>query len=493
MGTTGRSRRQMWLTSMVAALLLLSACGGGGLAPASGGAGGAGGGTSGGAAGTAGTTASEAGGAAGAAATTAAGGSAGATGTTAAGEAGSTATGAGATTGAAGQGAAAGGTCGSEVVIGASLPLTGKEARVGGFYKDGYETAVKQWNAKGGIDIGGQKKQIRLTVLDNQTNPTTSVSQYERLVSQDGVNFLLGSYSTLLVSADNIVAERYKIPYVNGGGAASEIYSKGNKYLFGTLSSVENLAKTEMDWLKTMQDSGKLTAKPAKIALIWENTDHGKDFQKGVQAYSKANADRFQVVLDESFELGGQDFSSLLGKVKNANADLFMADAHLEDFILMHRQYLEQGLYHQMVTYGARGSEKDAKDQLGADAVAGIVSATWWSPDLPYPQVKEFVNFYKSTHDNKAPAWYNALSYEAANVLFNAIQKAGSCDRDKVRDTLASYNEPSILPGNKTFFAPNGQINNPFVIVQNDMQGKSALIYPAEVATGQAIMPMPKR
>jgi branched-chain amino acid transport system substrate-binding protein len=447
------------LTLLLTAMLFLSACGGGGLAQQPGGGAVAPGAPEGQSAPPAGASASPAGqGAA-----------------------------------AASQGDAAGAQCKNEVLIGASLPLTGKEARVGGFYKEGYEAAVKQWNDKGGIDVGGQKKQIRLTLLDSQTNPTTSVSQYERLVTQDGVDFLLGSYSTLLVSADNIVAERYKIPYVNGGGAASEIYGKDNKYLFGTLSSVQNLAKTQMDWLKEMQDAGKLTAKPAKIALIWENTDHGKDFQKGVQEYAKANPDRFQVVIDESFELGGQDFSSLLRKVKSADADLFMADAHLEDFILMHRQYLEQGLHHDMVTYGARGSEKDAKEQLGNEAVAGVVSATWWSPELPYPQVKEFVDYWKSTHDGNTPAWYHALSYEAANTLFNAIQKAGTCDREKVRETLEQYDEPSILPGNRTYFTETGQIDNPFVIVQNTPEGKSVLIYPKDVATGEAIIPIAKR
>ncbi len=378
-----------------------------------------------------------------------------------------------------------------DILIGASLPLTGSEARVGNFYKDGYETAVKLWNDKGGITVDGQQRRIKLTILDNQTNPTTSVSNYERLVTRDKVNFMLGSYSTLLVSADNIVAERYKTPYVNGGGAASEIYAKGNKYIFSTLSSVENLARTQMDWLKEQQDAGKLK-KPARIALVWENTDHGKDFQKGVQNYAKQNPDRFQVVLDESFELNGQDFSSLLTKVKASNADLFMNDAHLEDFILMHRQYKEQGLYHQMVTYGARGSEKDAKDKLGVDAVAGIISATWWSPELPYPEVKEFVEMWKAGHGGAVPQWYHAVSFEAANALFKSIEQAGTLDKEKVRETLARYNQPSILPGNRTYFKENGQIDNPFVIVQNSKEGKSVLIYPKGVATGEGIIPLPR-
>ncbi|GAC1353579.1 MAG: amino acid ABC transporter substrate-binding protein [Herpetosiphon sp.] len=455
--------RTLWagLISMLA--LLLAACGGG-LAPQTGNAG----------AGAASTAAG--------APTVSAGGAAKTSGATAA-------AGATSTTGAAGTSASDG----SELVIGASLPLTGKEGRVGNFYKEGYETAVKQYNDKGGVKVGNQQRRVKLIVLDNQTSPTTSSSQYERLVTQEKVDFLLGSYSSPLVSADSVVAQRYKIPYVNGGGAASDIYSKGNKYLFGALSSVENLAKAQMDWLKTMQDTGKLTAKPAKIALIWENTDHGKDFQKGIQDYTKANPDRFQVVIDEGFELGGQDYTSLLTKVKSANADLFMADAHLEDFILMQRQYREQGLHHQMVTYGARGTEKDARDQLGKDGVSGIVSATWWTSDLPYPEVKEFINYYKSTHKDAVPQWYQALGYETAHILLNSIEIAGTADREKVRDTLAAYNQPSILPGHKTYFKPNGQIDNPFVVVQNNPEGKSIVIYPADVKTGDAIMPLPKK
>ena len=382
--------------------------------------------------------------------------------------------------------------CGSEVVIGAALPLTGNEARVGGFFKDAYETAVKQWNDKGGITIDGEKKPIKLIIRDNETDPVKSVSQYERLVSQEKANFLLGSYSTLLISADNIVADRYQVPMVNGGGAASEIYSQGNKYLFGTLSSVVNLATTEMDFLSSQQDKGTLP-KPLTIAVVWENTDHGQDFQKGIDTYAKEHPDRFKVEMSESFELGSSDFSSLLTKVKAANANAFMADAHLEDFILMQRQYLEKGLSHQFVTYGARGSEAAAKEQLGQDAVEGIVSATWWSPDLPYQEVKDFVAMWKQTHKDEAPAWYHATSYEAANVLFNSIEKVGSCDREKVREALAAYDAPSIMPGNRTSFGETGQINVPFVVVQNMEDGSSALIYPYDIATAEPIVPLPKK
>src|SRR5262249_15692194 len=148
----------------------------------------------------------------------------------------------------------------------------------------------------------------------------------DRLINSDKVDFLLGTYATNLVEAQPTVAEQNKVPYVNGGGAASEIYKRGYKYVFGALAPVELLGPTLMSWIDEQQKANKLP-KPAKIALLWENTSHGKDFRKGVSNFVQTKAkDGYEIVVDESFELNGKDFSPLLGKVKAANADLFLVD-----------------------------------------------------------------------------------------------------------------------------------------------------------------------
>src|SRR6266498_1891474 len=120
-----------------------------------------------------------------------------------------------------------------------------------------------------------------------------------------------------------------------------------------------------MGWIDQEQSAGKLH-KPARVALVWENTSHGTDFRTGVQDFVKAHPGKYQIVVDESFELDGKDFSALLSKVRSAKADLFMVDAHLPDFITMHRQYLSTKMCNQLLTYGARGSEVDARPALGA-------------------------------------------------------------------------------------------------------------------------------
>src|SRR5258705_2202594 len=118
---------------------------------------------------------------------------------------------------------------GTEVLIGATLPLTGAESRIGGFYKEGYELAFEEANKNGGISVGGKKMQVRLTLLDDTSSQATAASLADRLINSDKVAFLLGTYATNLVEAQSVVAEQNTIPYVNGGGEAATIYQRSQQ------------------------------------------------------------------------------------------------------------------------------------------------------------------------------------------------------------------------------------------------------------------------
>lgn len=382
---------------------------------------------------------------------------------------------------------------GDTIRIGATLPLTGAESRIGGFYKEGYDLAFDEAAKAGGIDVGGKKLKVELTLLDDTSAQATAASLADRLINSDKVAFLLGTYATNLVEAQSVVAEQNGIPYVNGGGAATAIYKRGYKWVFGLLAPVELLAESMMKWIDAQQTAGKIP-KPATIALLWENTSHGKDFRKGVSEFADKTKG-YKIVVDESFELGGKDFSALLGKVKAANADLFLADAHLPDYITMQRQYVTAGLCHKIQSYGARGSEKQAAEALGKKNVEYILSAVWWSSQLAdkNPEAKRFVELFKAHYGGRLPEWYQALGYETARALFTAITQSGSTDREAVRAKLAALKIPSLLPGGElTFPAEFGQqVHAPFVVQQNLPDGSAPVIAPPEVALGQGIAPNP--
>ncbi len=379
------------------------------------------------------------------------------------------------------------------IIIGATLPLTGSEARIGGFYKEGYELAFEEVTKAGGLEVAGKKLPVKLVLLDDTSAQATAASLAERLIHQDNAQFLLGTYSSHLVEAQSVVAEQSAVPYVNGGGGASHIYQRKFKQLFGLLAPVESLAAAQMEWIDAQQKAGKLK-KPASIALLWENTAHGNDFRKGVQGFVAQHAADYQIAIDESFELNGRDFGALLGKVKAANTDVFLADAHLPDYITLQRQYVTAGLCHKVQSYGARGSEKQAAEALGKEHVQYVLSAVWWSSQLEstQPSVKKFNQLFKARF-NRLPEWYQALGYETARALFLAIQQAGSTDREKVRAKLAALSVDSILPGGRLSFpAEHGQqAQNPFVVQQNQPDGQSPIVWPKDVASNPGVAPNP--
>jgi branched-chain amino acid transport system substrate-binding protein len=380
-----------------------------------------------------------------------------------------------------------------EIILGAALPLTGGQSREGGYYKKAYELAVKEINDAGGITVKeyGKKIPIKLILYDDKSDNTTSVQLYEKLVTEDKVNALLGGYGTPLITAHTIVAEKYRMPYVNGGGATGAIYERKMKYIFGLIASIEKLTYTVMDWMVGQQDAGNLK-KPVRIALMGENSSHGKEFRQGVLARSKAAPDRFQVVMDEPFELNLKDADPLLQKVKASNADIYLADARLADYTTIHRRYTELGLYHQVVSYGPRGSEKAARDALGA-ASDYIISCNWWHKDLPTPEAKAFAQKWEKLH-NEPAEWFPALGYETVRVLAKAIEDAGSLDKEKIRNALAKTDmKGSLVVGGRVTFKPNGQIDNDYVMMQNASGGKASLVYPADIATAKAVVPIPKK
>jgi branched-chain amino acid transport system substrate-binding protein len=380
----------------------------------------------------------------------------------------------------------------SEITIGVVLPITGREAKPGQYQREGIELAIRQINKSGGIPIKqfGKKLPIKEVFYDDGSDSATSAGLVERAMSSDGAVAVLGGYSTALGEPESVMPDRYQTPWITTGSAATSIFSKGYQYIFGTLSPTDLLGSTTAEFLGSLVDQGKLK-KGLTLALAVENTDHGIDYVNGIEKWVREHPSYFKVVFNEKFELGGTDFSGLLQKVKNTHADIFLSDAHLQDYITMHRQYLQSGMRHQMISYGARGPEADARKALG-DGVNYIFAGIWWSSKLPYPQVKKFVADYKGFTGREPDSWYPATAYDAVRALANSIERAESLNKTAIRDGLRTVElKDSLLPGQILRFGKNGQIGTPFVIVQNKPGGAVDIVYPKDAATGEAIAPTP--
>jgi len=380
-----------------------------------------------------------------------------------------------------------------EIRIGVVLPISGREAKPGQYQREGIELAIHQINQSGGILVKelGKKLPVKEVFYDDGSDQAKSAGLVERAITSDNVVAVLGGYSTALGEAESVMPDRYQTPWITTGAAATTIFSRGYQYIFGTLSPTDLLGYTTAEFLGSLVDHKKLR-KGLKLALALENTDHGVDYGKGIDKWIQEHPGYFSVVFSEKFDLGSTDFSGLLQKVKNTRADIFLADAHLQDYITMHRQYIQTGMYHQMISYGARGPEADARKALG-DATNYIFAGIWWSSKLPYPQVNKFVADYQAFTGHSPDSWYPATAYDAMRVLAAAIEQAGSLNKNAIRDQLRNVElKDSLLPGQVLRFGKNGQINATFVIVQNKPDTKVDIIYPPDAATGEVIAPKPR-
>jgi branched-chain amino acid transport system substrate-binding protein len=384
----------------------------------------------------------------------------------------------------------------TEIVIGASLPLTGAEAKAGARVRDGYELALAEAMKSGGLMVGGHRLRLRLQIVDDGSDRQRAADLAADLVEKQGVDFLLGSFSTPIIESQSAAAEKLKVPYVTSSGSATSLYQRGFRYLFSVSAPIQQLANALMRWVDDEQRAGKLP-RPVRVAVAWENNAHGKDVRTAVTNYVNGTPARraaFELVFDGPFELNTKDFKPLLSSIRAAKADVLLVDAHLQEYIAMQKQYLAMGMCHKVISYGARGPEKEAHEALPDGGTDYVVSAVWWDSQVGTNGLaKSFVDAFKARY-RRLPEWYEALAYEAARALFTAVEKAGSVDRERVRESLAALKMESILPGGYLAFPEEYgyQARYLFVVQQNMPDGSSPIIYPKIAQVQEGVAPNPR-
>jgi branched-chain amino acid transport system substrate-binding protein len=379
------------------------------------------------------------------------------------------------------------------IKLGAAVPLTGTESKSGGRLRDGYELAVEVANQQGGVELGNARVPVKLVLVDDKSDGAADERAVEELAGQ-GVDVMLGTFGSSLVEKGSAVSERLQVPYLAATGASKALFQRGFKQLFGLQSPIEQLGNALMRWAEEEQQRGRLPS-PARIAVIWEKTAHGKEYAEAIKDFAGKTPRRraaWQVVLDESFELNSKDFKPALERLKAANADVVLIDAHLPDYIAMHGQYAKMGLCHKMISYGARGPEREARSQLKASADY-VTSAVWWSDEMAHnTRTAEFVKKFNDKY-NRSADWYEALGYEAVRAALEAIHRAGTTEKSAVRNALAQLKMESLLPGGFLAFPEQygGQAQYLFVVQQNLPDGSAPVIYPRIAAVKEGVAPNP--
>ena len=370
-----------------------------------------------------------------------------------------------------------------EVVLGASVQLTGPLANTGRYYRDAYQIAVDKINAAGGVKIGDKPHKLALKIYDNQSDVNLSVRQYTQLVSQDKVNLLLGPFASNFALADSAVSEKYRVPMVQGGGASDQIFSRKFKYIFGTLAPASNYFGSTIEMMKQLKPA------PKTVALLFADDSFDVSVADGTRPKLKQAG--LNIVMDERYSTNATDFNSLLSQIKSKNVDVVLVAGHETEILNFVRQAKSLAVSPKMYSFTVGVPSEDFRKALGADANYAF-GMTAWLPsaslkDRWFGDAEQFAKEYKAKYGYD-PDYHAASGVADVEALVRAMEDAGSTDPKKVRDALAKVKFDSLY--GPIAFGQNGQIDLPQVVIQ--VQGNElAEIYSAKGFVKEPKYPMP--
>ncbi len=369
------------------------------------------------------------------------------------------------------------------IEIGASIPLTGKYGSLGSQVKAGYEYAVADINAAGGVYVKeyDAKIPLHLTVYDDESDPTKAVSKMEALFSEQKVVAYLGGAASDMHAATAAIAEKNKVPYLGVSFALWAIHQQGYKYLFSPFVKSPDQGKDVFVFLNDTIPEGQ---RPTKVAIFQETTDWG--IELGALWRENAATYGYEVVAYETYAPRTEDLSGMILKARDAGAETLLAMPGPPDGIALIKQMSELGWSPKFIMLVRAPDGNTWGETLGA--VGDYVTFfPGWHYGENYPGVDELNAKHQAEFGRPSDVLVGP-AYSCVQILANSIERAGNLNRDAIRDAIAATDMMTVI-GPVTFRADGtGVVLNPVVQWLN---GKQELVWPTEHATAAFVYPAP--
>ena len=356
--------------------------------------------------------------------------------------------------------------------IGATMSETGAYATQGVPARNGYLLCQQHINAQGGV-LG---RSVEFLIHDDRSDSETAMALYEQLITEDGVDAVMGPYGSTLTEAVAPVTERHRQVQISPLAATTSIWEQGRRYLFMVLPPAELFLAGLMEMAA---ENGLRT-----VAIIQEDALFPRAAGRG--AVDLAREKGMEVVLHETYPSGTGDFSPLLARVAASNAHVLgMAASSLGDFVTVVRQLKEHDI--DVAMFGTSGAVAEFHEALGQDAdFAYGLSA--WEPGLPNPGSDEFVEAYRREFGME-PSFHAAGAYGSCQIFMEAIRRAGSLDPEALRSELLSLETRTVF-GDFAVDERGYQTANRGLFIQWQ-DGRKVVVWPPELATAQPRFPTP--
>ncbi len=364
---------------------------------------------------------------------------------------------------------------GNVVVMGGTLALSGRYAELGERHMRSHRLHVEELNGRGGL----LRHKIELRILDDKSDARTAIELYEKLITEDKVDLLLGPYSSAITDAVANVMERYKRPFVGSGGASKAIWKRGRKYVFGPPRTIAQ------DYQQgSLHIAKELGVK--RIAIIGEGSLFPRQSTEGALEWAKKLD--LDVVLVQSYHKDEKDFTALLKKIEASGAEAIFSNSYFADAVAQMRQMRALNLNPKMFAATIGPALPNFVKQLEETAEFVLGFSPWEpKPALGHPGMNEFIENYEKRYGVK-PNYHAALAYAEMQILEAAVKYAGSFDPAKVREALASITVQTMHGRWKANEQGMSTIESLTIQIQN---GKRVIVSPAHMSEARFLL-MPK-
>jgi len=366
-----------------------------------------------------------------------------------------------------------------EVKVGCLFTLSGALAQSGKRQRNVTELAVHDINSRGGIKALGGAKIVPIWG-DSQGKPDIAVSETERLIQQEKVSVIMDTYPSVCTMAATSVAERLKTPYLAAISYADTITERGYRYTFQQEPKAIEVARSQVELLDYINKL--VNGKIKKVAVLYEDTDYGQTGARGRRKFLKEAG--YSIAADLSFPSRSPNFDPILIKLKASDPDTVFDASYVSDAILITRSAKKMGLLN--IPWIAAGTKTEAAywEAMGKED-EGAMCVSMWERDISAEAAK-LNERYKAKYGGNLDGVIMLL-YQGMWVVKEALEQAGSTDREAIRNAMASL---EIKPGpnlympykNIKFNKKGLNTGGGFIFIQIQ-DGRTVTVFPEKFAS----------
>ena len=384
-----------------------------------------------------------------------------------------------------------------DIVIGAIYPLTGNAAQVGADARAAIDTELEIINGThaalpmllgqgGGLSgLGGAK--IKVIYADHQNDPQKARAEAERLITQDHVVAVIGSYTSATAATISQVCDQYEVPYISMDNSSPSLNKRGLKWFFRTSPHDEMFTEAMFAFFKEI---GAKTGHPVKsVALFYEDSIFGTDSSAVQRKLAAANG--IKVEADIKYRANSPSLSAEAQRLKAANADVLMPSSYTSDAILLVRSLSEIGYKPGAIMAQAAGFQEQAFLTAAGPLAEGVFSRSSFALDATKsrPAIAA-VNALFKAKSGKDLNDNTSRQVVAVQTLADAINRAKSAKPADIRTALMATDIPgnqTIMPWKGVKFDETGQNVEATPVIQQIFSGVFVTVYPADVAAREPI------